>query len=243
MHLTKQERERLVFGEFSVVAGLMPGGWFCSRPDPEPDILYESDNGVSLAFELVEIIDQAYSNSIERQFDTKDACADYLISLSSAEQKSFQSQYADADIFLGFRPNMTLRLRRNSLPRVFAKLRSLPAGFAGDVAYDSSLDSVLDRISIHRGRFIGPMFDAPSVVRVGDPTVAAIENKMSKSYVPRGDLHLLSYIASNPMFPDDVWLANLDQYFASLDATCQFESIIVYDRRSNAIKRTWRRDA
>ena len=243
MHITKQERERLVFGEFAVTAGLMPGGWFCSRPEPEPDILYESDNSVSLAFELVEIIDQAYSNSIERQFDTKDACADYLISLLPAEQQSFQSQYADADIFLGFRPNMTFRLRRNSLPGVFAKLQSLPAGFAGDLAHDSALDSVLDRISIHRGGFIGPIFDAPSVVRVGDPTVAAIESKMSKNYVPRGELHLLSYIASNPMFPADVWLANLDQYFANLDATCQFESIIVYDRRSNVIKYTWRRDA
>lgn len=243
MHLTKQERERFVFGEFSVAVGLMSGGWFCSRPEPEPDILYESDNGVSLAFELVEIIDQAYSNSIERQFDTKDACVDYLISLPPAEQQFFQSQYADADIFLGFRPSMTLRLRRNSLPRVFAKLRSLHAGFAGDVAYDSSLDSVLDRISIHRGGVTGPMFDAPSVVRVGDPTVAAIESKMSKNYTARGELHLLSYIASNPMFPDDVWLANLDQYFARLDATCQFESITVYDHRSDAIKRTWRKDA
>ena len=66
---------------------------------------------------------------------------------------------------------------------------------------------------------------------------------MSKNYAPRGQLHLVSYIASNPMFQDDVWLANLDQYFMSLDATCQFESIIVYDRRSNAIKRSWRRDA
>jgi len=243
MYLTKQERERIVFGEFSVAAGLMPGGWFCSRPEPEPDILYESDNGVSLAFELVEIIDQDYSNSIERQFDTKDACAEYLTSLPPAEQQSFQRQYADADIFLGFRSNMTLRRRKNSLPGVFAKLQRLSAGFAGDVDYDSLLDSALDRISIQRGGFIGPMFDAPSIVRVGDPTVAAIESKMSKNYAPRGQLHLVSYIASNPMFQDDVWLANLDQYFMSLDATCQFESIIVYDRRSNAIKRTWRRDA
>ena len=100
MHLTNQEREHLVFGEFSVAMGLMPGGWFCSRPEPEPDILYESDNGVSLAFELVEIIDRAYSNSIERHIDTKDACAEYLISLPPGEQQSFQNQYADADIFL-----------------------------------------------------------------------------------------------------------------------------------------------
>ena len=114
MYLTKQERERIVFGEFSVAAGLMPGGWFCSRPEPEPDILYESDNGVSLAFELVEIIDQDYSNSIERQFDTKDACAEYLTSLPPAEQQSFQRQYADADIFLGFRSNTTLRRRKKT---------------------------------------------------------------------------------------------------------------------------------
>lgn len=81
MYLPKQERERIVFGEFSVAAGLMPGGWFCSRPEPEPDILYESDNGVSLAFELVEIIDQDYSNSIERQFE---GCLRRILDFTSA---------------------------------------------------------------------------------------------------------------------------------------------------------------
>lgn len=99
----------------------------------------------------------------------------------------------------------------------------------------------IDRIAIDRGQFIGPLFDVQSVVRVGDPTVNAIAKKMAKTYQTKGTRSLLAYIDTNPMFPDEIWLSNLDEYFLTLDEACQFQSIYVYDCRSKSIKRTWRR--
>jgi hypothetical protein len=98
----------------------------------------------------------------------------------------------------------------------------------------------VERISVHRGGFVGPLFNASSAVWVGDPTQKAIESKLEKIYEPQGVLKLLAYIDGNPMFPDDVWLADLDKFLTSLDASCQFKEIFVYDCRSNSIKRHWR---
>jgi hypothetical protein len=239
MMLSKGKRERLVFERFATALGLLPGGLFDSRPTPEPDILYMSDSGAPRAFELVEILDQEYSARMSQQLGTKQACQAYLDALPAADAAALCAQYSDADIFIGLRDRQSIQRRRNALPRVFAALRSLPEGFTGD-AFDGGgpLNELLDRITIHRG-VNGPLFDAPNVTWVGDPTVDALRGKMTKRYTPQGELSLLAYIDANPMFSDDIWLNDLDEYLATLDQTCQFAHIYVFDCRSNSVRRAW----
>jgi hypothetical protein len=239
MMLSKEERERLVFERFATATSLLPGGVFHSRPTPEPDILYVPDSGAPRAFELVEILDQDYSATMGQQFGTKEACQAHLDALPAAEAEAFRAQYGDADIFIGFRDSLSIQRRRNALPRIFAALRSLPEGFTGDAFDDGGpLDALLDRITIHRG-LNGPLFDAPNVTWVGDPTVDVLRGKMTKRYTPQGELSLLAYIDANPMFPDEVWLTELDEYLATLDRACQFAHIYVFDCRSKIIRRAW----
>lgn len=242
--LSKEERERLVFERFATAATLLPGGTFDSRPTPEPDILYVPDSGAARAFELVEILDRDFSATIGQQLGTKDVCQAYLDALSAAEAKTFRAQYGDADIFIGFRGNLSIQRRKNALPLIFTALASLPAGFTGEAFDDGgSLDVILDRIAVYRGRFKGPLFDAPGVTWVGDPTVDALRGKMAKRYAPQGELSLLAYIDTNPMFPDEIWLTDLDEYLATLDRSCQFAHIYVFDCRSNSIRRAWHNQA
>lgn len=244
MALSKPDRELLVFATFAQAAGLLPNGTFESRLPPEPDILYRGANGSSAAFELVEIIDRDYSNSIARQLSTKDACLAYFESLPANEKTVFKSLYANADIFFDFRANLTLHRRRSLLRDLFVHLLSLPAGFSGDTLHDGVRSIAgIDRISIHRGCFNGPLFDAPSFVRVGDPTIEAIDRKLNKAYKPDGTLNLLAYIDGNPMLPDEAWLSNLDTCLARLDYTCQFESIYVFELRTTSIRRKWDRNS
>jgi len=243
MQLTKEQREQLVFKNFAETYGLLPCGTFSSRPSPEPDILFMPDNGSPQAFELVEIIDSDFSRSMGAQLSTKNTCQEHLDTLPDDQAAAFRRLYSDADIFIGFRDSLTLRQRKNSLVKVFEHLMGLPAGFVGEAFADGGpLYEVIDRIAIYRGQFIGPLFDAPSVVRVGDPTVNAIASKMAKTYQVKGTLSLLAYIDINPMFPDEVWLSDLDKYFLTLDEACQFQGVYVYDCRSKSIKRTWHRD-
>lgn len=242
--LSKEERERLVFERFATATGLLPGGTFNSRPPPQPDILYVPDGGEPRAFELVELLDRDFSATIGQQLGTKEICQSYLDALPTSEADAFRAQYGDADIFIGFRDSLSTQRRRNALPRLFAALRSLPAGFKGEAFDDAGpLELLIDRIAIYRGRFKGPLFDAPGVTWVGDPTVDAISGKMGKKYAPQGELSLLAYIDTNPMFPDDVWLPDLDEYLATLDRTCQFAHIYVFECRSNSIRRAWHNPA
>lgn len=239
MSITKEERERLVFGLFAQAAHLVPLGSFQSRQPPEPDILYIDALGEMSAFELVEILDRDFSSSIGRQLGTKDLCESHLNSLSNAEQDAFRSKFSNANIFLGFHNSLSMQRRRNELPALFTHLFALPDGFAGDLL-DEGESPNIERVSVHRGRFVGPLFDTPSVVSVGDPTVEAIRSKLRKSYSAQGCLKLLAYIDGNPMLPDEVWLDELDQFLEGLDSSCQFKEIFVYDCQSNTVKRQWR---
>lgn len=242
---SKEERERVVFERFATATGLLPGGRFESRPTPEPDILYVSDGAAPLAFELVEIRDRDFSATIGQQLGTKELCQSYLDALPTDEADAFRAQYGDADIFIGFLNGLTLQRRRNALPSIFKALRSLDAGFTGEAFDDGGpLEGrLVDRVAIYRGRFSGPLFDAPGVTWVGDPTVDAISGKMWKNYAPKGELSLLAYIDTNPMFPDDVWLPDLDRYLATLDQRCQFAHIFVFDCRNNSLRRAWHKSA
>ena len=242
MALSKDARERLIFEHFAKAAGLLPGGTFSSRPEPEPDILYVAADGTHQAFELVEIIDQDYSASLGQSFNTKDACNAYLDNLLAPEAAAFRSAFGNADIALTFRENMSGQRRKNALPAIFRHLADLPDGFTGDVFKDSNpLETVLSYAHVGRGRFVGPLFDSTSAIYVGDPSVDALKGKMGKTYSPRGELNLLAYIDGNPMFPDDVWLADLHDYLATLDADCQFTKIFVYDCGTSTLKRSWQR--
>lgn len=242
MALSKDARERLIFEHFARTAGLLPGGAFTSRPEPEPDILYVAADGTSQAYELVEIIDQDYSASLGQSFSMKDACNAYLNSLPAPEAAAFRSAFGNADIALSFRDNMSGQRRKNALPAIFRHLAGLPDGFTGDVCQGGTpLETVLSHAHVGRGGFVGPLFDATSVTWVGDPSVDALKGKMGKSYTPRGQPYLLAYIDGNPTFPDDVWLADLDDYLTTLDAGCQFAKIFVYDCGTSTVKRTWQR--
>jgi hypothetical protein len=238
MQTSKAERERLVFGLFARVAGLVPGGSFTSREPPEPDILYVDAIGARSAFELVEIVDRDYVAMIRRQLATKELCESYLASLPAENREPFRAKYSDADIFLGFPGALSLQQRKNALPEIFEHLMSLPDGFAGETL-DDGLHAV-ECVSVHRSRIVGPMFDAPSFGRVGDPTVAALKHKLTKSYEPQGTLKLLADIDANPMYPEEVGLSDLDEFLKHLDSASQFAEIFVYDCRSSSIKRHWR---
>jgi hypothetical protein len=244
MSLTKAELELRVFDLFAKTTGLLPGGKSESREPPEPDILYVPDHGPALAFELVRIIDEDYAESVGRMSRTTDACISYIDSLPYSKAAEFRNRFSNADIWIDFLNKLTLPQRKRSLKKVFEALLTLPHDYDGEAfANGNQLRGIVNRIVVSRGNFVGPVFNPMSMSSVSDPTVDALSSKMTKSYEPRGKLNLLAYIDTNPMYPDRVWLPNLARYLDSLDKTCQFESIYVFECESNRIRRAWHKDS
>lgn len=243
--MQKEERERLIFNIFATASGLATAGSRIeSRPTPEPDILITKSDGACFAFELVEILDQGYSGSTQRQFDTKSAFYQYLDAMPEPTKSRFKVKYANADIHIEFDEELTLRRRERALEQVFNAFLCLPDAVSGEVSIeDASLQKIVKHLHVNRGKFSGPLFDIQSTVSVGDPTVDSIRTKLEKIYKTSHPVSLLAYIETNPMFPDDVWQTNLDNFLSKLGIACQFEAIYVFDCSSKEVKRSWRRDS
>lgn len=125
----KQDREKAVFSLFADALGLSPRGSFRRGLEPEPEIVYTDAHGVQHCFELVEILDQAFARTVGQMLTTKAACYAYFKALAAAELEALRASLGDADVHLDFHQGLTDLRRRECLPKLFAALRALPAGF------------------------------------------------------------------------------------------------------------------
>ncbi len=241
MNPEQSAEERTIFESFSRAAGLTIRK-FESRPDPEPDILCVTESGESIAFELTEIIDNIYSCKTARMLDSSISLYEHCNELPSSKLEILKRLFWNADISITFRTDLSNAKRKNQIQNIFDLLLEQPENFTGEIPnLPTRLKWYIERLSINRGSFNGPLFNTPFTTAVGEPTEERIASKMKKNYEPRGRLELLAYIDGNVMFPDEIWLSNLDRYFSTLDESCQFKKIHVYDHREKEIRRVWTR--
>ena len=232
-------KELTIFESFSRAAGLTIRE-FASRPPPEPDILCVTESGESVAFELTEIIDNVYSSTTARMFESRNSLYKHYTNLPSKEREILKLRFWNADISVTFRTDLSKAKQQSQIQSIFDLLLKQPENFTGEIPnLPTNIKRCIERLSINRGSFIGPCFNVPFVTWVGEPTEERIASKMKKNYEPRGRLELLAYIDGNVMFPDEIWLSNLDKYFSTLDESCQFKKIHVYDHRVKVIRRVW----
>jgi hypothetical protein len=244
MEPSKADRERLIFELFAKSKGMFVDGAIIeSRKEPEPDILFSSPNISPISYELVELIDRDLSHTLQRQLDSKRICYSVLENMDEPNRIIFKNKFANADIFIAFKNNLTFKRRQNALPQIFDVLIRLEDGVTGRVLVnDIVLKSVIDYVIISRGKFVGPMFDVPTDVAISDPTVELIDTKLLKIYKTPYEVSLLAYLETN-LFSDDLSLPALDSYFAELDSECKFASIFIFDCQTRQIKKAWHRES
>lgn len=238
MGTERADRELEVFREFAVAAGFATSGE-CGekRKPPEPDILFRNAAGEYTAFELVELLDRDYGNRVGLLVGTKTALRTYYEALPANERKEFKRKYSNALLYFRFPDALTFKRRRAAFPKIFARLLALPDGFAGDAFEDdANFEGVLDGVSVSRGRLTGPIFDPESVGWIGDPTVPAIQTKFSKRYETEHPIELLAYIEINPMFPDEVWISDLEEFLTAHSHPIPFRRIWVFHAGKNEVK-------
>lgn len=231
------EHELEIFRRFAAVVGLLKtDDRFEKRKSPEPDVLFHSAAGISTAFELVELIYQDYAGGIGLLIATKTALHTYYEALPSTQREIFDHKYSNALLYFRFHPSLTFKRRRAAFSVIFDHLLVVPDGFTGDALDgDAALSSVLDGVSISRGRFNGPIFDAESIGWIGDPAVPAIRGKFAKTYSTPYPVELLAYIETNPMFPDEVWLADLEEFLGAQVRPLPFRRIWVFHIGRNEV--------
>jgi len=79
-------------------------------------------------------------------------------------------------------------------------------------------------------------FVCVGAVSIGDPSLAAIEMKLSKVYRTNFPIHLLAFIDLNPMLPDRIWLSNASDYIRNNIELSQFSKVWIFDFHKEEIK-------
>lgn len=207
------------------------------KSPPAPDIECRYSNGQSVAFELVELLDREFKRTFELQQSKTRAFYEHLDKLPLAEQQRFSAAFHNADILVNFRDDCPQNKIKALVPSVFKELLLLPAGFEDliDTFQDKTLAKAVESISIMRGGFRGPLFNAQAIGWVGDPCVETVQNKLQKTYATSAPIELIAYIDTNPMFPENVWKPTLDQFVDGLTSLTPFRKLWVVDLRKKAI--------
>jgi hypothetical protein len=235
------DRELVVFGRFLSARGLPIGPrHFEKRHKPEPDILHTPPDAESVAFELVELIDQGWA----RHLNTIPVMQNLLLTTYNALPRSirtpFAELYTDADIGFTFNERSSRHERLNALPKVFAAMLELPVGAIGPALEDDSrFAHALEHVYIGRAPALlgkGPIFHTSGGLSVGDPTVEQVAAKfdLAPTYQSHAPIELLAYIDRNAQFPDDVWQASLTQFLKSAKEI-PFRRIWILDCRTNTV--------
>lgn len=207
---------------------------------PHPDIQCEVSGTGPIAFELVEIIDRNFANTLGKQIATQKKLSEYHSDVPNEIRKPFDTMYSNALISIRFNNSCTLRQRIKLFPIIFDHLLTLDEQFDGDTFENTQeCRDKLFGISISRGRFNGPLFDSAAGGSIGDPTVSAIRSKFEKKYESKYPLHLLGYIDLNPMFSEDIWITSVKDFVKASIQKCQFEKVWIFDFRRNEIKFTY----
>lgn len=208
-----------------------------SKGPPAPDIECRYSNGQPVAYELVELLDRDFKRTCKLQQSKARAFDEHLRRISAIDRRRFSAAFHNADICVDFHDGCPLNKIKALVPSVFKELLLLPSGFEGQLYAFTNMDLTksVQSISIMRGGFSGPLFNAQAIGSVGDPCIETVQNKMKKTYDTSLPIELIAYIDTNPMFPEDVWKPRLDQYVSGLLSLAPFRKLWVVDLRRVAI--------
>jgi hypothetical protein len=234
----QSQDELKLFGRFLLTQGLPNDSrFFSKRPEPEPDILFNHPSEGPIAFEVVEIIDEAWARVRGSTPTLTASLRSSFEALPQPTKSALVQLYRDADIGFHFKPGVSRNKRVNRLPAIFSELGKLSPGTHGPALDEHrSCADVLFNVYIHRAPAMpGPHFHTSDVTSVGDATVDTIQGKVEKAatYQTVVPIELLAYTDANAAeMPEDVWQANLAAYFAS-GPSIRFRRIWVFNIRTD----------
>lgn len=234
--LNQSVEELTIFKSF---ATKYPGGLreIENRIPPEPDIRCKDSNGNVCAFELVELIDQAYARKNSAMFDLSTDIRKSFKSLPRNQHKLLQSILKNADIFVEYLDEATIQKKRSIIPEIFKFLESLNSNDSGTFPTHGvdSLKHTVKKISIYRGIFEGPIWDVINAGILDDLPIKQLLDKFKKKYnTDTKKIELLAYFESQgPPLPDFVPV--IENAIKKNIGSSQFSAVWIYSHRGDKI--------
>ena len=232
-------REAEIFRRFARAAGLVfREGAVEKRSPPEPDILYFSEGGEPLAFELVELIDQDYALRAWSQLKLKSRFEKAYEDLEPHRKARVAERMGNALVHVVFDEGATFRAKEHAVDQVFDTMAGLDAAFEGKLRRSdhANLPAAIGSISVSRLDSPGPFFDVDAVGSLGDPTAERIRGKWEKTYETAHPIELLAYYELQPELPEELWRHQLDAFLDAHGSSSPFRRVWVYDCGADTVR-------
>jgi hypothetical protein len=235
---TQTRTELKIFSRFADVCALsIVRESIVKRSPPEPDIVCRLATEETVAFELVEIIDEGWASLTSGQFREMNSLREAYQAIDGDLRCALDERVGNALVYVSFVADVSARQRRAAVPEILSYLSTIGRDFSGDwePASGTSLHRIVRSIRITSGDFRGPEFDVEAVSSIADPTIARIRAKWLKSYNTPHPIELLACYELQPQMPAALWLPRLESFVTNSSGRGLFRRVWVFDVGARAI--------
>ena len=163
------------------------------RNPPEPDILSKLDDGTSIAFELVQVIDKKAAYISNASSKLQKGLNDYFNNLPKEEKSIFESKYKNTSIYITINEEFDLCKKKYITKTIFDSLLSLESNFEGELEIPD-VDNLILLIYIKRNCLVDSQF---LVFSLNDEVKAVLNNIDKKfnneKYKSDSNMELVAY--------------------------------------------------
>ncbi len=226
----QQESERHVVEAFLNTAGLSFNPESIQSLDPpQPDTICTLTDGTKLAFELTEVVDPKLARNYDFAVGLKQAMYQHYDSIAQANRDQMDHLFGNADIFIAFAEDTTKTKAISMIPSIFESLLTCTREVEGDID-KSILPKGTKRITIARGEFVGPMFNAAGLaLYIKNVMTERIAKKFSKGYECNCPLELLVHSSIKSLQPEILWLDDVRELVPSCLKETPFRRVWIFD--------------
>jgi hypothetical protein len=198
------------------------------RNPPEPDIRCEIRHQGPVAFELVEIIDEAQvARNQGIQLDVMETFREKFNEMSQAHQHRLRELIGNTTVRVRMNPAVSVQRRRAAIPGILADLLNIERQFEGEYVLPADLRT-LASLTIVRGNFDGPRFTAMHGAHYNPIPTTGLERKLNRAYQSDAPMELLAYFdTQHAPLPEAI--ARLRTFVESRIAASAFEQVWIYD--------------
>lgn len=223
--------ELTIFGEFALVCPLgIEANSIEKRDPPHADIICKLADGTTVAFEMVELVDQRrIAKPMADQFQLTDSLRDAVKDLPVETR----TELANAWVGVKFRLDRSLRKRKESAAEVVKTLAANVA-FEGEFSIRDGNAEVAHANVKRRQGLAGPHFRVLTGGFYKPVPLEALDEKFDKKYEGEAPLELLAHYDKQHA-PLEEQLAELGAFIEANIARSSFRRVWIFDRHNQRI--------
>ena len=225
------DHEIRIFREFAAVCPLgIELDSIEKRNPPEADVLCRIADGSALAFEMVELVDQA---RIAKPMSDQGQLMDWLREASKALPEEIRRKLKDAWVGVKFRPDKTLRKRKDYARQVVEQVAADPT-IEGKVAVRDRDTEVAVADVKRREGLDGPHFRVIVAGHYEPVPLGAVDEKFDKAYQGGVRVDLLAHF-DRQHAPLEAQIGKLVAFVEAKIARAPYGRVWIFDRHNHRI--------